>query len=610
MAAESHQKKPGQHTPHPELARRRGSIFAGALGIFAEPSRMLHRSGKKHFERHYRPKYRHAKILFGIDLALVAVLLGLIGLAFWTFFLRTTLSDAVAVTTTIDQSELVSGSRVVFTVTYENKSRETLTDVSLKTNFPPYFEIIDSFPELNERTSTVFLDTLPPKSHGQMKISGIFWGDVGSISSLYYALAFRANEGKRPWVSFGRNDFLVTRSTLAVAIEAPDRIVNGQTIPLVVTYRNNSIRPIPVAGFHFDFPEAFRLISSDPKLTDNAWYGTDLAPNDEGRIALQGRVDTDDTSINFDVRTIIKIGLQPFFQGTTSIDRPLIPQPLALELSIERDDNLLLDREITAYISYENRGPVTLKNVSLGISSEGAFALKTPPAPVVIPEIAPGARGSVTVTIRIPATPAFTPGAPFTSSVSFRPFARYAIEDGVPIRAESQGIEQVVRVPTPLSISTYARYWTSQGDQIGRGSLPPVAGETTKYWIFWQIPSTFTELEKVTVTTTLPAGVEWTGKSSVTEGNALHWDAERRTVTWYIDRLDPTIGTGKTLLGSFEVGFTPSFDQVGTQPLLIRETFITAHDLFVDTDSSGSAPAINTSLPLDRRAAGRGTVQP
>ena len=45
-------------------------------------------------------------------------------------------------------------------------------------------------------------------------------------------------------------------------------------------------------------------------------------------------------------------------------------------------------------------------------------------------------------------------------------------------------------VATEVAMQNSIRYYTEEGDQLGRGPLPPQVGETTKYWVFVQITNT------------------------------------------------------------------------------------------------------------------------
>ena len=64
-----------------------------------------------------------------------------------------------------------------------------------------------------------------------------------------------------------------------------------------------------------------------------------------------------------------------------------------------------------------------------------------------------------------------------------------------------------VSIGTSLRIFPDAHYYSLEGDQIGRGPLPPVVGKETKYWALITVQNGTSEVGSVVVTAQLPANV-------------------------------------------------------------------------------------------------------
>ena len=61
-------------------------------------------------------------------------------------------------------------------------------------------------------------------------------------------------------------------------------------------------------------------------------------------------------------------------------------------------------------------------------------------------------------------------------------------------------------------------------------------------------------------------------------------------------------GTGITEAGrdiSFQIEFTPSLSQVGTEPTIINDTILTGHDDFANVDVRVNKASLNTRLLND-----------
>jgi hypothetical protein len=176
----------------------------------------------------------------------------------------------------------------------------------------------------------------------------------------------------------------------------------------------------------------------------------------------------------------------------------------------------------------------------------------------------------------------------------------------------SQGREQTIssnvltlKVSSDLSLASFARYYTAEGDQLGVGSLPPAVGESTKYWIFWEIKNSFNELTDLKVSATLPSNVTYTGKSSVNFGQAIQSDQTAKSLHWAVGQL--TKGE-KNLQAAIEVEIIPGADQLNTSPFLMNNITVSAKDLLTGEIINITNKPITTNLINDILAKDKGKV--
>ncbi|MBI4133242.1 hypothetical protein HY478_01375 [Candidatus Uhrbacteria bacterium] len=604
-------------THDPALARRAGSVFIGTLNILAEPTRLLAKPLQKHFEKKYLGRYRHARKLFIFDMALLAALLVLAGIALWALFFRITLADKMVITVETTPEELVSGAQATFTVFYENRSKESISDVDLTVLLPAHFEFLRSFPrEYNPRSGRVFLGTLAPGAHGQAKITGILWGEVGRPALVVSSLTFRSLKNQR-YVKFVRSELPIDTSVLVLSLELPTRIVGGQISPFTLRYENTGPRDVHELSFIPQWPEGTVLVGAEPAQQDGQWQVGTLASGERGTITGSVRTPSDGGAFSFGFLPSVVIDDDTLKQARVALERSLIPEPFVLNATIDgaRDSSVAAGSALTVRIGYENTGPTPLTDVSIGIrvasllapSEEILIDTTTEPA---LAEIPPGGTGTVSVPLTLRTRPVGILREPVANLLlEITPIARYTLPDGIPVIVQTSGTTLSRRIETPFDLSTAARYWTTEGEQIGRGPMPPVAGETTKYWVFWQLLPTTNKLEHVQFATTLPGHVAWTTRANVTIGSPIIWNPATRTVTWTIDQLDASAGAVVVVSARFEVALTPTIDQIGETPRITNETELTGRDLFTETDLRADAPALTTELTTDRRASGKARVQ-
>jgi hypothetical protein len=152
-----------------------------------------------------------------------------------------------------------------------------------------------------------------------------------------------------------------------------------------------------------------------------------------------------------------------------------------------------------------------------------------------------------------------------------------------------------ITLATEANFNIETRYYTPEGDQLGRGPLPPQVGKTTKYWIFVKITNTTNALVSATFNTSLPVGVEFTGKQSTSIGPQLDYNNANKTISWKYNTLPANSQTGLY----FEVSVTPSASQVGQNILLVNSSQFSATDEFTNKKFNFSQSSLNNILKSD-----------
>lgn len=133
------------------------------------------------------------------------------------------------------------------------------------------------------------------------------------------------------------------------------------------------------------------------------------------------------------------------------------------------------------------------------------------------------------------------------------------------------------------------------------GPLPPEVGQKTTYTITWQVKNYYNQLNNAKIKTTLPAGVELTGKIfPEDQSQKLAFDFQSREVVWDIGDLEP----GKGVLNpapniTFQIALTPNSNQRGNPALLIDRAEFSAEDQWTGQNLKIIASSTDTTLPDD-----------
>ncbi len=414
----------------------------------------------------------------------------------------------------------------------------------------------------------------------------------------------------------GHADETLTKGTLRwekdaieTRFETPESVVPGQSIVFALHVKNGSDLAFENANVVPTWEESFKLQNATPPLY-------------RGKIAL-GRLEAgEEVVVNFSGRftglldpSVFRARLDGTLNGTTM---PIAEASASVRMAniglhlwtIFPDDLPAFVRpgqDVPVRVGYQNDGERTIKNLALEIAPDvntlGEVRWETSNR---IASLAPGEHGERKAFVRVRDSV-----SRYVTNPVFRviPQATLSIDEPKIIDAQISGTAVEAKISGSARLRAAARYYTSEGDQLGRGPLPPRVGKTTTYWIFASLETGATELQDGFASFRLPAGVTWTGRAAVTVGQDLVLEGDR--LIWRIGVTDPHAGVlHEAPSASFEVTLTPTGAQVGTTPLLLSDAAYTGTDAWTDEALTSSQGGLSTQLPGDAVVAGRGQVKP
>lgn len=149
-----------------------------------------------------------------------------------------------------------------------------------------------------------------------------------------------------------------------------------------------------------------------------------------------------------------------------------------------------------------------------------------------------------------------------------------------------------------MRMSADVRYFTAEGDQLGRGPLPPRVGEQTKYWAIFTLTNGTSAVRDVQFSAQLAPLAEWTGRTAVSIGNDLSYTSTNRSISWQYGSLAP----GAQVQLGMEIGFTPTASHLGSSPILMTAIGASGVDTYINAGVTAPYGAIDASLRNDRIA--------
>jgi hypothetical protein len=526
--------------------------------------------------------------------------------------------DGVTIAVTTIPTEVVSGDVFTMTIRYTNDNALPLTDARLAIRFPSDIHIHHTEPAGYTRAQQAFpLGTIAPGAGGTATIEGHIIADIGSTERIIVALSYRVGDSTKQETKTIIAPIAVTASALHAALTFPDFVVDGAIAPFTIQYANTGQDTVTRGTIAPTFAAPFRFIDGSLPLVNGVFALPTLGPGVHGTITGRVAVDASGATSGTIVLACAIDGTRACAEDLGHHVAVFIPKftvrPVA---NGDASAPIMLGSTAVWTLAYENNEESDVVDVRIAFHPPaGIFVTSGTPfsfSPATHPELAvvrKGTRGGIPVTVTTKATvdraQAFGAGDPVMKvpyTLSYRLASRPDREIAV-ARMDERA------VATDLRPDAFARYFTPEGDQLGRGPLPPRVGDTTTYWIFLSLLNTISDADDVVVRAHVPASVEWSGHTSVSLGDPIAFDPATRTLTWRIGRVTRFTGGAFPDVGvAFEVGVTPEAGDVGKPLTLLDQITVRGTDTFTKTVVERTGPVVTTDVAGDPRMRGQGNV--
>lgn len=521
--------------------------------------------------------------------------------------------------------EITSGQEVVYKVKIENNNEVNLINPKLSFFYPSDSVVLDEQGNVRDvSVVTIDLETLGEDQKIEKEFKAFVIGDRGNIKTARALLSYRPENIKSVFEKQATASTTISQVSVPLSLAVPPNVLSGQNIEITLDYRNEGKEDINNLRIKFDFPAGFSFISVEPAptLSPNIWEIPALKQGAGSRIKISGAISGQEKEVKVVSATLQKkinnrwVDFQKI-SGQMTIAKNF----LDVGITVNESSSHIAEfgEELEYKIVFKNSSDTAFKALKLEAKLEGTmFNLATIRSngffdqasrtivwnEAVEPKLgnlAPESEGQVSFRVKLRTSPSGTSFSAKDFSIKVRSVLEtLQVPPNFDLEKVTAQHEIITKIATQANLSAKA-YYNDPDWNINTGPVPPRVGQKTTYTIHWEVGSISSDLSNAKVKSFLPPGVNWENKVKVNFGATQpEYNIGTGEIVWSIPNVPS--GTGlKTpnFEAIFQISITPSENQVGQEPLLIKETILTGIDAFTSKTITVSAAQLNTGAVED-----------
>ncbi|MFH0930035.1 MAG: hypothetical protein V1814_02170 [Candidatus Moraniibacteriota bacterium] len=570
-------------------------------------------------------------IVFGV----VVVISGIIWLA---LYIRKSAFSEEQVKVSISGPEKVkSGDAASFEISYQNLNRASLKNavlyISYSENFKPSGNL--QFESEGPSTSKFNIGNIAAKSDGKVELRGKFFGPQDALVYMEVKIEYKPSTFNSTFFAKGGSSVFISSSPIQLETSGSQNAAAGNAVSYTVTYRNTGQEAFNDLKIKADFPDGFSFSNSDPLPAqgNNIWYVGALGAGQTGQVKINGIINgskDEEKKLKFFVG---EIGADNQFisYGETQSTTKIIGSPVVLSETVnDKKENVFVNASdsLIFKISYKNAGSIGLRDVILTVeasspildyariymrNSKGEF---DPEKKIItfrsseVPEfktLAPSAQGEISFSI--PVKDIIPVSGPNDKKFVFSAIARMDSPDIPTIEGSNKIVaSNAVEVKLNSKLVASIEGFYNDADIANSGPLPLKVGQKSTFTLHLKSSNVSNDATDAKVVMTLAPGAKWEN-NFLPRDAAVSFNDRSNELVWNIGSLPA--GTGiitnpKELV--FQIGVTPSQNQVGNFAALLSKTVFSARDTFTGQPLEVNLGEKNTNLTEDLGVGDTGKV--
>jgi hypothetical protein len=536
------------------------------------------------------------------------------------------------------EENILAGEEFFYTVNCKNLSNVDIGNIEIRLIYPENFVFLDSAPVAQAENNFWKISRLAPHRSEQIKIKGKIIGLRGSkniiTGSMTYVPSNFSSEFKKEAVFENK----ISAIGVDFDIESPSGVLVGEESEIIIKYKaeennfiNNFLLSIePLSNMEF--------ITEEEKGADTGIWRIDEVGEEEKELKIKFKIIEKKNPQEELILKFEHLGCADcpegkgegsenyyvFFEKTVSFE--VIKSDLNLNLIINGsrgDQGVDLGQTLNYSIVYANKGDSEMKDVIImAVLNSEVLDWKS------LKDEHNGQIGNNTISWsknEIPALESLDVDEEgvIDFSIKVKPFEEIEIEPGRKYEIESYAqfsignVEAkdnednksntiINKINSDLFLDEQVRYFNDDNIAVGSGPLPPKAGETTSYKVYWTITNNLHELNNLRIKADLPDYVRWGDKNKSTVGT-IQYDEAAHQVIWNIGLFLLPISVYEAK-AEFNISITPAVSDVDKIMVLLPGTVVEALDIETKAAISKTTKAKTTRLEDDEIAETDGRV--
>lgn len=559
-------------------------------------------------------------------LVLVTVALILAGLGVW-FWQKNTYSTELLKLELLAPKQSVMGEEMTYTVKYKNNGDSRLEKALLIFEYPS--GSIPSTGTNGRVTST--LEDIYPGQEQNIAFKARLFGKEGEMKEAKALMQYTPKNLSAKFESDTSATTSISQVPLNFELDTPSRAESSQLLDFDLNYFSNSEYPLSDLRIKIEYPQGFEFQSALPSpIGESEWKVGLLNKAEGGRISLKGTLQGEAQEVKI-FRAVLgswKDGKFTVFKEATKGVEITSPK-LVISETVNGSPSYIASPGDTLHyvISFKNVSEKSFENLFLiadlegrpldfssvraerGKFQEGDNSIIWEARDISkLRFLGKGEEGKVEFWVNVKdAWEQFS-----SQDENFTIMNKVILSDARE--------EFTLKVNSRLTVEQSSHYQDAaqilgeprpEGREVfgNSGPLPPQAGSQTTYTVIWRVQNSFNDAENVMVRSVLPAEVSLTGKI-FPEAAPLTLDSVSREIVWRVG----DVGSGSGAFESapsvaFQVALTPSISQRGGVAQIMGEAQVQGDDVFTEQALSAKDAGLDTNLPDDASAQGKGVVR-
>jgi hypothetical protein len=525
----------------------------------------------------------------------------------------------------VGPSSIGGGEELTYDIVIKNNNSVALETSNLSIAYPDGTRIAgDVATELSKIKEDVGL--VPARGEVRKTMRAVLFGEKDSLKEIKMTYEYRIENSGALFYKDKNYDIVIKSTPLVVTIEHPEEVNSNSDVEFTVTIASNSGETLSDVLLKAEYPFGFTFQSADVKPIDASgtlWNVGELSTSQKQVIRIKGILQGQDE----EARTFrFSVGIAnptkedelgaifSVLPQTVRIKRPFIGITANIGGQNSGDAVTDLGQRVQGTVFFSNNLQSPLLNAKVSVALSGPALDKSMVSAgsggfyrsldstinwdksgnSFLARIEPGGRGDINFGLAVLNT--VTTGVSQSIDIAITVSGEQVDDNG-----KSQLISTTVNRSIKLAsrVSVGARIVRSVGTFENGGPVPPRVDVTTTYTVIWTASNSLNTVGKATMIAQLPPYVTFTGFTGP-GGESITYDSNTRQVVWNIGELGAGAGFRTSpRTAQFQVGLTPSANQVASSPTIVQNSNFSGVDEFTRLNVSAEAPALTTQFTTD-----------